>query len=88
MEPSHDEIFSLSDHLGDFFLSPISYTSKFCSIHPNEVWMKGFFLMVPHEEYGTPKLNFYDERVGAHYYLHFQQHPFLHYDDTHLHGCL
>ena len=43
--------------------------------------------MVPHEEYGTPRLNFYDDMVGAHYYLHFHQNPFLHYDDTHLHGC-
>ena len=44
-------------------------------------------LMVPHEEYGTPRLNFYDDMFGAHYYLHFQKHPFLHYDDTHLLGA-
>ena len=37
MEPSHDEIFALSDHLGDLVHSPTSYTSIFCSIHPNEV---------------------------------------------------
>ena len=43
--------------------------------------------MVPHEEYGTPRLNFYDDMVGAHYYLYFYNHPLLHYDDTHLHGC-
>ena len=43
--------------------------------------------MVPHEEYGTPRFTFYDDMVGENYYLHFQQHPFLHYDDTHLHGC-
>ena len=53
MDPSHDDNFSLTDHVGELVLSPISYTSKFCSIHPNEVWVKGFFLMVPHEEYGT-----------------------------------
>ena len=44
MDPSHDENFAFSDHLGDLVLSPTSYTSKFCSIHPNEVWVKGFFL--------------------------------------------
>ena len=27
MDPSHDENFALSDHLGEFFLSPTSYTS-------------------------------------------------------------
>ena len=54
MDPSHDEFFLLSNHLGDFILSPTSYTSKFCSIHPNEVWVNGLFFMVPHEEYGVP----------------------------------
>ena len=49
--------------------------------------MKGFFFMVPHKEYGTPILEFYDDIVGAHYYLHLQQHTCLHYDYTHLHGC-
>ena len=44
MEPTHDDNFALYDHLGDLILSPTSYTSKFCSIHPNEVWVKGFFL--------------------------------------------
>ena len=73
--------------MGVLVLSPTSYTSKFCNIHPNEVWLKGFFLMVPHEEYETPRLNFYDDMIGAHYYLHFQQHRCLHYDYTHLHGC-
>ena len=43
--------------------------------------------MVPHEEYGTPVSTFYDDMVGAHSYLHLQQHPFLLYDDAHLHGC-
>ena len=28
---------------GEFLLSPTSY-SKFCSIHPNEVWVKGLVL--------------------------------------------
>ena len=42
-DPSHDGNFSLSDHLGELVLSPTSYTSKFCSIHPNEVWVKCFF---------------------------------------------
>ena len=34
--------------LGELVLSPTSYTSKFCNIRPNEVWVKGFFFMVPH----------------------------------------
>ena len=59
----------------------------FCSISLNEVWVKGFFFMVPHEEYGTPRFTFYDDMVGAHSYSHFKQHPLLLYDDAHLHGC-
>ena len=35
MDPSHDDNFSLSDNLGELVISPMSYTSKFCSIHPN-----------------------------------------------------
>ena len=54
MDPSHDENFSLSYHLSELVLSPTSYTSIFYSIDPNEVWVIGFFLMVPHEEYETP----------------------------------
>ena len=88
MDPSHDNNFALSDHLGELVISPTSYTSKFCSIHPNEVWVKGFFFMVPHEEYGTPRLNFYDGMVGAHYYLHFQKKPLFHHVDIHIHGCI
>ena len=62
-------------------------TSIFCSIHRNEVWVKGFFLMVPHEEYENSISTFNDGIFRAPYYLHFQQHPLLHYDYTHLHGC-
>ena len=87
MDSSHDENFALSDHLGELVISPTSYTSKFFSIQPNEVWVKGFFFMAPHEEYGTPRLNFYDEMVGAHYYSHLKQNPLLLYDDANLHGC-
>ena len=87
MYPSHDDNFSLSDHLVELVLSPTSYTSKICSIHPNEVWVKGFFSMVPHEEYGLCISPFDEEIIIEPYYLHFQQHTFLHYDDTHLHGC-
>ena len=36
MDPSHDENFALSNHLGELVLSPTSYTSIFCNIH-NEV---------------------------------------------------
>ena len=44
MDTSHYDNFSLTDHLGELVLSPTSYTSKFCSIHPNEVWVKCFFI--------------------------------------------
>ena len=37
MDPSHDKKFALFDHLGEWVLSPTSYTSKIFSIHPNEV---------------------------------------------------
>ena len=87
MDPSHDEIFSLSNPLGELVLSPASYTSTFCSIHPNEVWVKGFFFMVPHEENGHSIYTFDDGIIRESYYLNFQQHPCTHYDYTHLHGC-
>ena len=44
MDPSHYENFALTGPLGELVLSPTSYTSKFCSSNPNEVWVKGFFL--------------------------------------------
>ena len=47
MDPYHDENSALSDHLGELFHSPTSYNSMFCSISLNEVWVKGFFFMVP-----------------------------------------
>ena len=87
MEPSNDENFALFGHLGELVLSPTSYTSKFCSIHPNELWVKGFFFIVTHEEYGIYISPFDDDIIREPYSLHLQQHPFLHYDDTHLHGC-
>ena len=87
MDPSHDETSAIFYHLGELVHSYTSYNSMFCSISLNEVWMKGFFLMVPHEEYGTPTYDFYDDMVGEHSYSHFQQHPLLLYDDSHLHGC-
>ena len=87
MDPSHDEIFSLSDNLGDLVLSPASYSSKFCSNHPNEVWVKGFFFMLPHEENGLYIYLFYDDMIREPYSLHLQHHTLLHYDDTNLHGC-
>ena len=58
--------------VGELVLSPTSYTSKFCSIHPNEVWVKGSFFMVPHEEYKIsiyPKFN--DDMIRYPSYLHF-----------------
>ena len=80
-------IFSLSDHLGELVLSPTMYTYKFCSIHPNEVWVKGFFFMVTHEYYGIYISHFDYDMIREPYYLHFNKNPLLHYDDTHLHGC-
>ena len=79
---SHDENFSLYNHLGEFVISPTSYTSKFCSIHPNEVWVKGFFFMMPHEEYGTPRSTFYDdmELLVHFYYVHFH-YVVMYFDD-------
>ena len=87
MEPSNDEKFSLSNNFCELVLSPTSYTYTFCNIHPNEVWVKCFFFMVPHEEYGIPISHLDDGMNIVPYYLHFQQHPLLHYDYTHLHGC-
>ena len=87
MEPSHDDNFSLYDHFAELFLSPTSYTSKYCRIHHNEVWVKGFFFIVPHEEYGIYISPFDDDIIRAPCYLHLQQDPLLHYYDTHLHGC-
>ena len=71
MDPSHDENFAHYDHLGEFILSPTSYTSKFCSINPNKVWVKGLFFMVPHEEYRCPIYPFDDEMTRVPCYLHF-----------------
>ena len=70
MDPLHYKFFSLTDHLGELVLYPTSYTSKFCSISLNEVWVKGFFFMVPQEEYETPIITFYDDMVGEKYYSH------------------
>ena len=88
MDPSNYDNFALSDHLGELVLSPTSYTSKFCSIHPNEAWVKGFFFIVLHDEYGLHISPFDDEMTIVTSYLHFQKHPLLHYDDTHLLGCI
>ena len=63
MDPSHDENFSLSNPLGELVLSPTSDTSKFCSINPNEVWVKGFFFIVPHEEYVIYISRFDDDMI-------------------------
>ena len=43
--------------------------------------------MVSDEEYETYISTFDDEIIRAPFYFHFQHHPMLHYDDTHLHGC-
>ena len=54
----------------DLVLSPTSYTSKFCNIHPNEVRVKGSFFMVPHEEYKIYISPFDDDMIREPYYLH------------------
>ena len=78
MDPSHYDNFSLTDHLGELVLSPTSYTSKFCSSHDaNEVWVKSFFLMVPHEEHGHSIYPFDDVIIRKPSYLHLQKNPFL-----------
>ena len=46
-----------------------------------------FLLIVPHEEYGIYISPFDDDMIREPYSLHLQQHPLLHYDDTHIHGC-
>ena len=69
-DPSHDENSAHFYHLGELVHSPTSYNSMFCSIRLNEVWVKGLFFMVQHEEYGTLSFNFYDDMVGENYYLH------------------
>ena len=84
MDPSNYENFSLYDHLGELVLSPTSYTFKFCSIHLKEVWVKYFFLMVPHEEHGHYISPFDDVIIGGHYYSHFHQNSLLLSDDAHL----
>ena len=61
MDPSHDENSVVFYHLGELIHSPTPYNSIFCSISLNEVWVKGFLFMVPHEEYGTPIFTFYDD---------------------------
>ena len=43
--------------------------------------------MVPHEEHGHSISPFDDGIIREPSSLHFQQHHFLHYDYTHLHGC-
>ena len=77
MDPSHDKNFAHYCHLCELVLSPTSYTSKFCSIYPNEVWENGSFFMVPHEEYETHVSPFDDDITRAHSYLHLQQKYFL-----------
>ena len=53
----------------------------------DEVWVKGFFLLVPHEEYETPRFNFYDDMVGVNYNSHLKKHRLLLYDYANIHGC-
>ena len=70
MDPSHDDTSALFNHLGKLVHSPTSYNSMFGSISLNEIWVKGFFSMVPHEEYETPIFTFYDDMVVEKSYSH------------------
>ena len=88
MDHLHDEKIAFFDHLDELVLSPTSYTSTFCNIHPNEVWVKCFFLMVPHEEYRLPISPFDDDMTRVPSSLHLWQHLVLHYDDIHIQGCI
>ena len=44
--------------------------------------------MVSHEEYRLPISPFDDDMTRVPISLHFQQHPFLHYDDIYIYGCI
>ena len=65
MDPSHDENY----YLDELVLYPTSYTSKFCSIHHNEVWVKGLFFIVQHEEYVIYIYPSDDDMIREPYYL-------------------
>ena len=86
-DPYHDETSALFHHLGELVHSPTSYNSIFFGIHPTEVWVKGFILMVAHEKYVHYISPFDDGIIRDRSYLHLQHHPCLHYDYTHLHRC-
>ena len=86
MDPSHDENFSLSDNLGELVHSPTSYPSISCSIHPKEIWVKGFFSLEPYEEYETPTLHDGSMMSDTHSLLQ-HKHPLLAFDDFLIHGC-
>ena len=43
--------------------------------------------MMPHEDHGNSISPFDDGIIREPSYLNLQQHPCLHYDYTHLHGC-
>ena len=70
MDPYHDDTYAIFYHLGELFHSPTSYNSMFFSISLNEVWVKGFFLMVPHEEYGISISPFDNGMSSVPSYLH------------------
>ena len=59
MEPALRRGFQFSDLEDELVHYTSSYTVTSFSFHPSEVWVKGFFLLVPHEEYETPTLHDY-----------------------------
>ena len=61
-------------------------TSTFCNINRHEVWVKGFFLLVPYEEYENPILHD-DYMMSASHSLMWHNHPFLSIDVSLIHRC-
>ena len=57
MEPTLGRSFTFLDLEDELVHYTSSYTVTSFSFHPSEVWVKGFFLLVPHEEYETPTLH-------------------------------
>ena len=86
MDSSHDETFTLSNHLGQFVHSPTSYPSISCGIHRNENLVQGFLLLVAYEEYETPTLHDDTMMRSLHYILK-HKYPLITFDDFLIHGC-
>ena len=84
MEPALRRGFQFSDLEDELVHYTSSYTVTSFSFHPSEVWVKGFFLLVPHEEYETPTLHD-DPMICAP--IPFEQHLHPLFCITSTHGC-